>query len=485
MEQQSKRRKQNDQIQGITDLIETKPGVFCWRWLAILAQLLDDHPESVNDEDYQPLLQLLFDFQGTIESPIQIATLRRIVHVLLVKAPEFETSQLVNMEFCDGIWQKIAQNALRISATNRPNLLENTKLLQTIVAYKHLPAIIVQSIMETYLSIPRTNQSISLIIAIFQHINVDSLDNSDRLRSDTLNWLHTTSIAMELKNISSSDVIDMKLKAELSVLCLFSKVDAHNFLQPRDSPSEHKTNMEDIERKILFRCLNKMIFTQTRAHGIDKSERSESIPGANEIRSIINEIYLRKFESMMTDVQMTDNSFEDVINVVSSLHLFVLILNELMAYKAMDEHSLNASYFAKKMKFKVEQLDMCMTRLATGRYESKENMDIIEKLMEVLNHTVHPVLSQIIKSQTLGGIVSWLNHIVNDRRERDSRSLLFKAYNQLKFDQKIRFKAFSLLCYLTDGINGVDSFEIINEYEFNLSSNGDLCIVLHLIQVRR
>lgn len=187
---------------------------------------------------------------------------------------------------------------------------------------------------------------------------------------------------------------------------------------------------------------------------------------------------------MLADVQMTDNPFEDVISVVSSLHLFVLIVNELIGYKALDQKSFDTLVFTKKIKFKVEQLDLCMIRLVTGRYDGKEKMEIIEKLMEVLNDTVHPLMAESIKSQSLNGIVSWLKHVVDEREERNSRCLLLKSYSQLKFDQKIRFKAFSLLCYLTDGINGHEAFDIINDTEFNLLSNGDLCIVLHLIQVR-
>lgn len=484
-EHQSKRRKQNEKLQGIIDLVEIKPKVFCWRWLTILAQLLTDNPGCLTDEDFQPLLQLLLDFQSTIEYQIQLQTLRRIVQVLLVKEPEFCASQMVNNEFCDSIWHRIVQNASRSSATNRTTLLENTKLLQTLVTHKQLQVASIQSILETYLSssIPRTNQSIKLIIAIFQHTNIDSLANSERLRSDTLNWLHTTSMAMELKNISSCDVIDVKLKAELSVLCIFSKVDLNFLIQSTDAdPSEHKCQMDKLETKILFRCLKKMIFTELSTG--NESFRTDTLPQAHQIRSIINETYSRKFESMFSDVQMTDQPFEDVVNVVSSLHLFASVLNAMVAYKALDEKSFQTSFFTKKIKFKVEQLDLCMIRLATGRYEGKENMEIIEKLMEVLNDSVHPLLASIIKSHSLNGIVSWLKRIVSAQEERTSRCLLLKNYSQLKFDQKIRFKAFSLLCYLIDGVSGVDSFEVIDEYEFNLKSNGDLCIVLHLIQVR-
>lgn len=483
-EQQSKRRKYTDKLQGITDLVEVKTGVFCWRWLAILAQLLIDHPESVTDEDYQPLLQLLSDFQGTIELPIQIQTLRRIAKVLLIREPTLESSKYINENFCDNIWQKIAQNATRTSATNRPNLLENTKLLRDLVTHKRLPSTFIQSIFGTYLSssIPRTNDSISLIIGIFQYTNIDSLDDSDRLRTDTLNWLHKTSMAMELKNISSCDVIDVKLKAELSALCLFSKIDVTIIPQPSDPFSEYKTTVEDLETKILFRCLKKLIFTTPSNHDV-VDEGLNSLPQPNQIRSIINENYLRKFEAMLVDVEMTNSPFEDLMNVVSSLNLFVLLLDQLIAYGALDQQSLSTSYFTKKMKFKVEQMDMCMIRLASGRYEGKENMEIIEKLLEVLNDTVHPVLAQIIKSHSLNGIVNWLNDVVIDRHERNSRCLLLKTYDQLKYDQKVRFKAFALLCYLTDGVSGDEAFEVINQYEFNLSSNGDLCIVLHLIQV--
>ncbi|KAJ6636448.1 Serine-protein kinase ATM, partial [Pseudolycoriella hygida] len=480
-EQASKRRKQSDKIQGITERIEIKPKVFCWRWLSILTQLATDHPCYITDEDFQPLLQLCFDFQSTIELPIHIQTLRRLIQVLLVKELEFDKSSLVNKAFCDDLWEKIARNATRSSATNRPNLLENTKLLETLVTYKQLPSAFIQSIFDTYLSssIPRTNQSILLLIAIFQHVHVDALNNSERLRSDTLTWLHTTSMAMELKNISSCDVIDVQLKAELSVLCLFSKIDSNVSSRSKHSPFDDKSNMSDTETKILFRCLKKMIFAQS----IDRETvHCEPLPQANEIRSIINETILKKLEAMLLDVEMSDNPFEDAINVLSLLHLFVLILNELIAYKAMDQKSLDASYFTKKMKFKIEQLDLCMIRLVTSRYEGKENMELIEKLLEVMNETVHPLLTQIIKSHSLKGTINWLKHVVNEREERNSRCLLLKSYNQLKFDQKIQYKAFTLLCFLSDGINGEDAFDVIDEFEFNLLSNGDLCIVLHLIQ---
>lgn len=467
---------------AITDQVEIKPKVFCWRWLTILAQLLNDHPCRLADDDFQPLLQLLLDFQSTIEFPIQIETLRRIIQVLLIKESEFSTSPLINKEFCAGIWLKIAQNASRSSVTNRPKLMENTKLLQTLVSHKQLPIPFIQSIFETYLSsIPRTNQSIMLIIAIFQHVNINSLDNAERLRSDTLNWLHITSMAMELKNISSCDVIDTKLKAELSVLCLFSKVDSFNVhRQSGDSLSEHKVRMDGMETKILLRCLKKMIFMQSN----NESKQPESLAQANQMRSIVSEGYARKFESMLTDIQMTDNPYDDVVNVVSSLHLFLLIVDALIAYKALDQKSFDTSFFTKKIKFKVEQLDLCMIRLATGRYDGKEKMELVEKLSDILNDNIHPLLAQIIKSHALNGIVTWLSHIVNENAERNSRCLVLKPYSQLKFEQKIRFKAFSLLCYMIDGISGRDAFDVINEYEFNLMSNGDLCIVLHLIEVK-
>lgn len=485
-EQPSKRRRQNDKIVGITDQIEIKPKVFCWRWLAILAQLLHDQPSRLTNEDFQPVLQMLHDFQSTIEFPIQIQTLRRIVQALLAKESEFSASPLIDRAFCDGVWNKIAQNASRSSVTNRLNLLENTKLLETLVSRKQLPKQFLQTIFETYLSsIPRTNQSIALIIAIYQHTNINSLDNAERLRSDTLNWLHTTSIAMELKNISSSDVIDVKLKAQLSVLCLFSKVDSLNSLpKSGECESDNKTQMDSLETKILYRCLKKMIFTEELTN--DLTSRSESsLPQANQIRSIVNESYSQKLEAVLDDVQMTDNPFDDLINVLSSLHLFVLISNALIAYKALDQKAFDSSYFTKKIKFKVEQLDLCMTRLATGRYEGKEHMEIIEKSLDILNGTVHPLLLRVIKSHTLNGMVIWLSKVVNERQEKNSRCLLLKNYGQLKFEQKIRFKAFSLLCFITDGISGCDAFEVINEYEFNLESNGDLCIVLHLIEVRK
>lgn len=473
-------------MQGITDLIEIKPKVFCWRWLAILAQLLVDHPYRLTDEDFQPLLQLLLDFQSTMEFPVQIQILRRIAKVLLVKESSFYASPLINREFCDGIWFKIAQNASRSSVTNRPNLIENTNLLRTLLNYKQLPIAFIQSVCETILtsSIPRSNQSIRLLITIFRNIGVDTLNHSERFRYDTLNWLHTTSMAIELKNISSSDVIDEQLKAELSVLCLLTKVDASKIVghSVADPVSEHASHIHDVEAKIMFRCLKKMIFTKSSTDYEPQSRKAEELlPQPHLIRSIVNEGYCRKFESMLADIPMTDNPFDDVINVVSSLRLFVLILNELIAYKALDQKSLDVSFFTKKIKFKVEQLDLCMTRLGTGRYECKEKMEIIEKLLEVLNDRVHPLLVQLIKSShSLNSIVVWLNRVVNEQEERNSRCLLLKGYNQLKFEQKIRYQAFSLLCYLSD--SDCEAFNTINEYEFNLLSNGDLCIVLHLME---
>lgn len=36
---------------------------YCWRWFIILAELIHQYPESVLEEDYQPLLDLLCNYQ--------------------------------------------------------------------------------------------------------------------------------------------------------------------------------------------------------------------------------------------------------------------------------------------------------------------------------------------------------------------------------------------------------------------------------------
>lgn len=450
--------------------------------MSIFAHLLESQPLCVQTADLQPILQMLHDFQLTIQYPIQVIVLHRIVSVLL-KMELPKDSHLINDEFFSDIWLKISQTSFRTSSLNL--LAENIRLLRQIVSSrKTLPNSFVASIIKTLLSnsIRKSNDGVQLLIDIFKHYNVDALDSD--YREQTMKWLlRSDQVLMNFESIRVEHL------AELTTLCLFSKIDI-SILRPKthlDLPvGDFKQFEITLRKQLTFKTLTKLIVCQ-KSEEEDRHRHSE-LPQPNAIKSVVNEVYFQKlFEILNPDRELeeTSNSLDAFNRVTSTLVLYLQLLNSLIAYESMDKVGLTKTFLCKKAHFKVEQLDMCVGKFATfTEFTDKDAVDVMESISGVFRRDLHPVLIDVVLSQHMPETVRWLRtRVMDSEPAKDSKAIGPRSVDELNCPNRLRYEAFTLLTFFEHGLNDVDAFDVIVEYGFNLKSNTDLLIVQTLIKV--
>lgn len=450
--------------------------------MSILAHLIESQPLCVQSADLQPILQMLHDFQLTIQYPIQVIVLHRIVRVLLERE-SLKDSHLINDEFFTDIWLKIAQTSFRTSSLNL--FADNIRLLREIVSSRQtLTNIFIESIVKTILSnsIRKSNDSVKLLIDIFRYYNIDALSSDYRVQ--TMKWLLKSDQVLMV-----SESIRVENVAELTTLCLFSKIDKSVIRPPKvlDIPVGTFTEYEISLRKLLtFKSLTKLIVCQKVDD--DDTNRHRELPRPNAIKSVVNEMYFQKlFEILNPDRELeeTANSLDAFNRVTSTLVLYLQLLNSLIAYDSMDKVGLTKTFLCKKAHFKVEQLDMCIGKFATfTEFTDKDALDVMESMSGVFRRDLHPVLIEVILAQNMSETVRWLRaRVMNNDPAKDSKVIAHRSVDELNCQNRMRYEAFTLLTYFEHGQNDVEAFDVIEEYEFNLNSNTDLLIVHTIIKV--
>lgn len=450
--------------------------------MSIFAHLLESQPMCVQATDLQPILQMLHDFQLTIQYPVQVVVLHRIVRVLL-QIDVHNDSLVINDEFFTDIWHKISQTTFRTSSLNL--LAENIRLLRQIVSSRQkLPNSFIESIVKTLLSnsIRKSNDGVQLLIDIFKHYNVDVLDSDYRIQ--TMKWLlKTEQVLMNFESIRVEHV------AELTTLCLFSKIDSSiikhttSLKIPVSAFAEYETALR---KQLNFKSLTKLIVCQKSV--VDDRSPKLKLPQPNAIKSVVNEMYFQKlFEMLNPDRELEEsaNSLDAFNRVTSTLVLYLQLLNSLIAYESMDKVGLTKTFLCKKAYFKVEQLDMCVGKFAHfTEFTDKDALDVMESISGVFRRDLHPVLIDVILSHHMPETVRWLAaRVLNSEPAKDSKSIAHRSVEELNCPNRMRYESFVLLSYFEHGLNDVEAFDVIEEYGFNLNSNTDLLIVKTLIKV--
>lgn len=447
--------------------------------MSIFAHLIESQPDCVQTADLQPILQMLHDFQLTIQYPVQVIVLHRILRVLL--EIEFaEDTHLINEDFF--VWLKIAQTSFRTSSLNL--LSENIRLLRQVISSRQtLPNVFVESIVKTLLSnsIRKSNDGVQLLIDIFRHYSVDAFGCD--YREQTMKWLlKSDQVLLNFESIRVEHV------AELTTLCLFSKID-RSIIRPTrilDMPDGEFCRFEETLRKHLsFKSLTKLIVCQRVK---EEHNRHSDLPQPNSVKSVVNEMYFQKlFEILNPDRELeeTSNSLDAFNRVTSTLVLYMQLLNSLIAYESMDKVGLSKTFLCKKAHFKVEQMDMCVGKFATfTEFTDKDAVDVIESISGVFRRDLHPVLIDVILSQQMPATVRWLrSRIMNSEPAKDSKTIAYRLVDDLNCANRLRYEAFVLLTFFEHGSNDIEAFDVIDEYGFNLNSNTDLLIVQALIKV--
>lgn len=490
-----KRQRRPERLSGVMDAVESQPGKFCWRWMAILAELLTAYPSSLEAADFQPLLHMLHQFQLAIQYPVEVEILGQLTDILLrAEAQLVSTSDRIDAAFCDDLWYKIAQTAFRTTSAKLQQA--NVDLMRLLVVHKRcLPDIFLTTVLRTFLSeaIRRSNAAVRLLIAIWRHNNIDALDQADskEMRYDTMAWLHRQKISLV-----NTERIDPVLVAELTVLCVLTKIDATvvERLDVADSElsvavigRDFTTFLRDLKRNLLLKSLRKLIIAQ-RIHGAHNSPslRFGVLPQANNLLSVIDEQHFEHlFEILNPDREIPEHqdSLIPFNAVTGTLILYLHLLDRLIAYAALDRERLDKTFLAKKCTFKLEQLEMCVAKFRQNHsFGVKDTMDVLDRLRAIFETPLHPMLVAMMRSRELAELIAWLRRWLGER-QRNSRAVFLRTVDQLNDANQLRYEAFAALAHLAEGANQQAAFAALDEFEFNLRNNTDVLIVLRLLGI--
>lgn len=457
--------------------------VFVFNRMSILARLLESHPSCLEANDLQPILQMLHDFQLTIQYPVQLIVLHRIVRVLLAAEKGISAqSQLINAEFFADIWLKIAQTAFRTTSLNL--LAENLRLLRQIVAvHRVFPNNVIESFVKTILSnsIRKSNDAVQLLIEIFKHYNVDALSGTD-YRMQTMKWLLKTE-----QVVLNFESIRVEYVAELTALCLFSKIDPHCVDRTKEEVDSdaNAEYVSGLRQNLKYKSMAELIVSRKDLRVVSESKRE--LPSANTLKSVVNEVHFQHlFDILNPDRELEEsvNSLDAFNRVTTSLVLYLQLLNTLIAYDSIDQEGLRKTFLCKKIHFKVEQLEMCVSKFSSFReFTEKDAMDVMEGLSSVFRRDLHPVLVDVILSHHMPDTVRWLRQRIGIEPGKDSKSIVHRKVDELNCLNRLRYEAFGILSFFSHGTNDVEAFDVIDEFGFNLNSNTDLLIVQMLIKV--
>lgn len=468
--------------------------LFLFFRLAILSELLTEHKLSLQAEDFQPLLQLLHDFHQTVKYPIEIKILTNICTVLVCTEERFRTESNVLREgFCTELWYKIGQTAFRTSSHSEI-LTENIRLLRVLIVYKQsaLPNTFMSTVLKTFLSdsIQKCNDVIRLLIAIFQHTNINTLENGRSLRTLTLRWLHKSDLKLKIREAES---IELHLKSELSVLCLFTKINSEIAFKQRvcsmiepDDITKYKQFIAQLKCDILFKSLDQLIVLKAKP---TKLCTLIELPLPTELKSVINEEYFEELFEILgadTEIELTDNSHRDFTLVATSLAIYLHILNQLIAYESLDREKFQKSFLIKKTHFKMTQMEMTIKELERSeKIIGTQVLSVMDKLQDILCSDFYPVLKDAISGCDMRETIAWLHDKSKSDVCRDSRNItVHTSEHQLNIAHQVRYRAFMLLANLSaKNVNSDEAFAAIADNQFNFNSNTDLFIMHQLMKV--
>lgn len=396
-------------------------------------------------------------------------------------------------DICYEIWFKIAQAAFRTSASYNLVLAENLRLIRLLIDHKHryLPNTFLNTVLQTIITrqIPKSNEAVKVACAIFRSCNIGAIGDESELRHNTLAWLYTKQTA---DSLSETEAIKLECVAELSVLCVFTKIDIdlvimNSQMNTSDSADDYEGFISDLRRNLLYKSMNRLIALHQDKENV---KINLGLPHLGQLKSVINEQYFEKlfeFLDNYDNYELTDNHASDFLAIAAALKLRLRLLDEFLFYESLDAERISDSFLHKQIGLNLEYLGLCVQRYAEeapSMFADKECMDIVNTLFNLLVNTRHHnVLYKRLIGHPFASMIVWLKKQTQRSKCTNSRSFSMHKLNDLNCENQMRYKALAVLAHFTEGCNERESFDVLSRHNFNFNSNTDLFMVLQLTRV--
>lgn len=400
-----------------------------------------------------------------------------------------------NADSCYEIWFKIAQAAFRTSASFDLVLAENLRLIRLLIVHKHrcLPNTFLSTVLQTIISrqIPKSNEAVKVACAIFRSCNIEAIGDESELRYNTMAWLYTKRTA---DSLCETETIKLKWIAELSVLCVFTKIDIelvnmNSRLHTTDSVDDYKEFIANLRRNLLYKSMNQLIALHQDTLK-ENVKNKQVLPQHGQLKSVINEQHFEKLFVVLAEYdrfELTENHASDFLAITAALKLRLRLLDEFLLYESLDAERITDTFLHKQIGLNLDYMELCVQRFAEQSpsvFADKECMDIVNNLFSFLVDTrYHNVLAQRIVDHPFVSMIIWLKKQTERSKCLISRSFSMYKLDDLNCENQMRYKALAVLAHFAEGCNECESIAVLRSHNFNFKSNTDLFMVLQLTRV--
>ncbi|XP_058819589.1 serine/threonine-protein kinase ATM [Topomyia yanbarensis] len=492
-----KKIKRANKLQSLMDLIEADSSQPDWRWLILLAEIVDRCPVVLEEDDYQPLLHMLSRIQPKLQFPSQLKAFRLCCKALVnfEKEDIFKASTIISSTYCNELWHKITECSFRCSTSNNKSAADNHLILQLLITSRKYPSVaFLNSVLQAFYaySIDRTNINVTTIRTILETVPLEVFGAIQETVEKLFNYMFPKSRETQAKGIlHNKERLDVELVASISVNCTVTKhaqssmgsitTPAKNAETRRKylEPDEH---IRMVEENILLKRIEKLLL-------LENATSQSDLTG--NMHHVTYNIHEKNFELLCTAINFEKNSlpaesdavFEGLINIIYDIELYLKILNDLLLHSAMNKDAFEKCSLTKKITFKIQEIELGFGRLKG--LTAVELNELSSHLLSIFRGPYHSHIKQQLKTSNFTSMFDWIFKNAKSRPERDSRNIEALRYENLNKEQLNQYNLLLIIAHYLDydGVNTDAVKTFLDKVLINIDSNLDLFYLFNIIKV--
>ncbi|XP_055549557.1 serine/threonine-protein kinase ATM [Wyeomyia smithii] len=491
----SKKIKRANKLQSLMDLIGSDSIQPEWRWLVVLAEIVDRCSAVLEEEDYHPLLDLLSTIQPKLTLSIQLKAFRLCCKALVKfeQQDRFIKSTLINATRCAELWHNITECCFRCSTSNSKSSAINHQLLQFLIVSRKYPSVaFLNSILQAFYaySIDRTNNNVATVRTLLETVPLEVFGPVQETVENVFNYLFPKSRETQAKGIlHKKERLDACLVARITVDCVVTK---HNrsgcndggaivYGLQSDQYVELNEQLRSLEENILLKRMEKLITIST----------TPLMNVVTDKPTVTYNIHEKNFEMLcaVTNFEKhtlpTENDAlcNGLITIVCDVELYLQILNDLLIHSALNEGTFSNCLITKKIAFKTQELEIGFERLRS--WTVLELSELSCRLLAIFSGSYHPLINQMIKTTNFTNLFEWLFKNTKISLERDSRYIDLLSFESLKKEQINQHNLLLIIAHYMkyDGVHTTKAKDFLDQVQLNIESNIDLFHIFQMSQV--
>lgn len=509
-ESSNKRKKITDKLGSLIELAQVSEKEFNWKWIAVIAELIERFPMALQTDHYQPLLLLLFKYQSTIENELQVYSFTKCCLVMLRRETEFmSTSNHIIASHCQDLWRDICDTTLRGCTSNMKNFKENHFLLQILIYYqKNQSKSFAEEIIKIFISksTVKCDETLRSLIELMRSFNLDSMENGDELAMKILKYTFEKQTIQE--NIASNVKISGSIMAEIGAICCLLKTDVVHFARRQQQNYEkfmgNVWKIDDYEKykDQTNQLVHLILVRENFEFLIEKQLVNDEIKNESKLPQEIKCISLPKmieelFKNTELKMKVIDNQTNvDEIRiylekVLINTELMMNLSNAFIKYEAFNETKLKGSDSTKKIVLNLQEVQKLFGLICSknAKFEMKETYQILNLAKNLFSLSFHPKICQQIRSFQMCNCLAWINKQIYNNFAPDYQAepiFTLKLFNNASTDRKIRSSAIETLAqylYFKGGNDEDIVIRVMTEIELESLDNVDIHTIFKIIQI--